>query len=92
MCATPTTAKLYSVYYNHHKPVYGPVNLITVYNFVLGKNTDEELCPICGKGEDTGGPMVGCDKCFMWLHWACAGITAAPAADDWYCATCVSAI
>ena len=46
--------------------------LLTIDNVhdvvVLGKTTDEELCPICGKGEDTGEVMVGCDKCFMWLH------------------------
>ena len=33
-----------------------------VYDVVLGKTTDEELCPICGKGEDTGEAMVGCNK------------------------------
>ncbi len=63
-----------------------------VHDVVLGKTTDEELCPICGKGEDTVEAMVGCDKCFMWLHWACAGITVAPTADEWHCATCVSAV
>lgn len=77
--------------------MYGLVNhciILTIDNVydVLGKTTDEELCLICGKGEDTGEPMVGCDKCFMWLHWACAGITVAPAADEWHCATCVSAV
>ena len=47
------------------------------------------LCPDCGVGED-GSQMIGCDGCDSWIHWRCAGITAEPKDDKWFCRACRS--
>ena len=63
-----------------------------MHDCVLGKITEEfVLCPICGEGED-GRTMIGCDKCYSWLHWAYAGISSAPAEGKWHFAACNSAV
>ncbi|TRY94494.1 hypothetical protein DNTS_003531 [Danionella cerebrum] len=46
------------------------------------------ICPGCEKPDD-GSPMIGCDECDDWYHWACVGIMTAPPEDQsWYCIKC----
>jgi len=48
------------------------------------------ICPACGKIDD-GTPMIGCDSCDAWYHWACVGIKVEPKDDeDWFCRACIS--
>lgn len=47
------------------------------------------FCPVCQKKDD-GSPMVGCDGCDEWCHWACVGLMDAPPEDEkWYCPQCL---
>uniref|UniRef100_H3DF03 Transcription initiation factor TFIID subunit 3 n=1 Tax=Tetraodon nigroviridis TaxID=99883 RepID=H3DF03_TETNG len=46
------------------------------------------ICPGCNKPDD-GSPMIGCDDCDDWYHWACVRILAAPPEDQqWFCIKC----
>jgi len=45
------------------------------------------ICPSCS-GPDDGSPMVGCDNCEEWYHWACVGIKKDPEEDSWFCPRC----
>ncbi|XP_065352534.1 transcription initiation factor TFIID subunit 3 isoform X2 [Cloeon dipterum] len=48
------------------------------------------ICPAC-VGPDDGTPMIGCDGCDAWYHWACVGIQVPPDEDvDWYCQKCIA--
>lgn len=48
------------------------------------------VCPSCG-GQDDGSPMIRCDDCYAWYHWACVGIVSAPDENvDWFCSYCFS--
>ncbi|XP_049773449.1 transcription initiation factor TFIID subunit 3-like [Schistocerca cancellata] len=48
------------------------------------------VCPSCG-GQDDGSPMIRCDDCYAWYHWACVGIDSAPDENvDWFCSYCFS--
>ncbi|XP_054163015.1 LOW QUALITY PROTEIN: transcription initiation factor TFIID subunit 3-like [Oppia nitens] len=47
------------------------------------------ICPSC-KLPDDGSPMIGCDTCDDWYHYACVGIKVAPEKDEsWFCEKCV---
>ncbi|XP_059469776.1 transcription initiation factor TFIID subunit 3 isoform X2 [Neocloeon triangulifer] len=47
------------------------------------------ICPAC-KGPDDCTPMIGCDDCDAWYHWACVGIQVPPDEDvSWYCKECI---
>ncbi|CAH1707855.1 unnamed protein product [Chironomus riparius] len=48
------------------------------------------ICPACGSIDD-GSPMIGCDACDAWYHWACVGIKVEPNEnEDWFCRACIS--
>ncbi|OAF68354.1 hypothetical protein A3Q56_03874 [Intoshia linei] len=48
------------------------------------------ICPCCLK-EDDGSPMIACDRCFEWYHWACVGIFSEPPNDEkWFYETNLS--
>jgi len=56
------------------------------------KPSDEEevLCPACGDVED-GTPMIACDICDRWYHWACVGLLSKPQkGKEWICTECSS--
>lgn len=46
------------------------------------------ICPACGR-QDDGSPMIGCDLCDDWYHFACMGIEHEPAEEEkWFCPRC----
>lgn len=54
---------------------------------------DESHCQICGDefqdGEEEA--CVGCDECWRWVHYYCAGLDDTPDEDTpWLCSTCSS--
>ncbi|CAB4058774.1 TAF3 [Lepeophtheirus salmonis] len=62
----------------------------TVGHYVDAEGNQIWICPACGK-QDDGSPMIGCDKCDDWYHWACVGISAEPAENqDWFCTRCMA--
>lgn len=58
------------------------------------KKIDEDdvllgCCQIPSRDAD-GADLVGCDSCERWFCFPCLGLTQAPLADEWYCATCAA--
>ena len=61
----------------------------TIGHYIDAEGNQIWICPTCSRKDD-GSPMIGCDKCDDWYHWACVGITSEPAENtDWYCPRCV---
>eukprot|EP00092_Neocalanus_flemingeri_P013914 GFUD01015009.1.p1 GENE.GFUD01015009.1~~GFUD01015009.1.p1 ORF type:complete len:1844 (+),score=612.96 GFUD01015009.1:251-5782(+) len=55
-----------------------------------GDDEEEVLCPACGDVED-GTPMIACDLCDRWYHWACVGLNCKPPkGQEWMCTECSS--
>ena len=55
-----------------------------------GDDDEEVLCPACGDVED-GTPMIACDLCDRWYHWACVGLNCKPPkGQEWMCTECSS--
>jgi len=55
-----------------------------------GDDDEEVLCPACGDVED-GTPMIACDQCDRWYHWACVGLNCKPPkGQEWMCTECSS--
>ncbi|KAI1296636.1 Transcription initiation factor TFIID subunit 3 [Halotydeus destructor] len=55
-----------------------------------GIKAETWVCPRCNKIDD-GTPMIGCDVCDDWYHWACMGILYQPKEEDpWLCPRCDS--
>lgn len=48
------------------------------------------ICPICNISSTKKKiPMICCDKCDVWHHFKCVGITRRPNKNDpWYCGKC----
>ncbi|XP_040578890.1 uncharacterized protein [Lepeophtheirus salmonis] len=68
----------------------GMITTQTVGHYVDAEGNQIWICPACGK-QDDGSPMIGCDKCDDWYHWACVGISAEPAENqDWFCTRCMA--
>ncbi|XP_052284872.1 transcription initiation factor TFIID subunit 3-like isoform X1 [Dreissena polymorpha] len=64
------------------------VILETVGSFVNESGEKIWICPSCTM-QDDGSPMIGCDSCDDWYHWACVGIKVAPEEEEsWYCSKC----
>ncbi|KAG2199713.1 hypothetical protein INT47_012849 [Mucor saturninus] len=57
-------------------------------------NKDEEdksesiINCICSQNTDEHGTMVQCDKCRIWLHSECVGLTEEALDDSFHCANC----
>ena len=57
-------------------------------------DNDEEICQGCQKKYDTDNEAekstwVGCDNCWRWYHFPCAGLSVLPAEEDyWSCPQC----
>lgn len=50
-------------------------------------STEITRCP-CGDNEDTEGFMIQCEKCLVWQHGDCLGITAQTVPEHYYCEAC----
>jgi len=56
----------------------------------VSDDEEEVLCPACGDVED-GSPMIACDLCDRWYHWACVGLMCKPQkGKEWICTECSS--
>ncbi|KAG2235528.1 hypothetical protein INT48_003091 [Thamnidium elegans] len=55
-----------------------------------GSGLQEEsiISCICTKNTDEHGTMVQCDKCQIWLHSECVGLTEDALDDAFHCASC----
>lgn len=52
-------------------------------------NGDESVINcICSQNTDEHGTMVQCDKCRIWLHSECVGLTEEALDDSFHCANC----
>ena len=52
---------------------------------------DEEHCQICGDEFEDGeeGDCIGCDECWRWVHYYCAGFESIPESETpWACDQC----
>ena len=65
----------------------------TVEEEVVQSSTDDKLtCTVCQTLCDDG--TICCDKCSVWHHLECVGLTdeEADSLDKWFCYVCVASI
>jgi hypothetical protein len=43
---------------------------------------------ICGRNDDNEGFMIQCDRCEVWQHGDCIGLTDATVPEKYYCELC----
>ncbi|KAL9707009.1 hypothetical protein quinque_010527 [Culex quinquefasciatus] len=48
----------------------------------------DENCPYCGLPDEADREMVQCDRCDVWYHFRCAGVTRAVKHQSWFCGPC----
>ena len=41
---------------------------------------NEDVCQVCGKSDQEPNKWIGCDNCWRWFHFSCAGFRRKPSA------------
>ncbi|CRG97187.1 conserved Plasmodium protein, unknown function [Plasmodium gallinaceum] len=85
-----------SLNYNQNKNtlhnIVKPENDTSLCDVHIENNMEEDICPICNKGESVSSEfgMVGCDSCNKWFHFECVNYENNDCNESWFCPKCIS--